>query len=1049
MTLKRLSLLFGLALLAPAATSWGQKASSWRVYKMADGLPEPSCGALTIGPNGRVLVRHVTRSSVSELDGYTLTVIAPPVPGTGRVYESPAGQLWTVGPQGLLEFKTGAWLVHPVREITAEFRASPPQSTHPVPLCPVRQGQVIFLLSDRLMEFNAEDPDRPRADVIRTVAQTRLARFSGMTVARDGGLWITGARGLAKVPGPARDLKSESEWREYVPPGSLEVMNLREAQEDDEGGVTMVAESTSNGQTTVVHFDGQRWAVVWIGSERIRYAWHGPGKTWWAATADSLVQIEEGRSELLGNEEISARQYLDVAVEPGGTFWLATSDGLFRYAPPAWRSPDPLQKITTLVQCVAEDSEGRLWFVAGGGLHLLLNEVHQEFPFPTTTERSLQATRALFPLRNGTLLLDLGNQLLQFQPDRRTFSAVSPAPTRGQLRPLGRLKDGSVCVQSSNASGSEPDYRLEVYDGTRFQPFPYPTPDRTFAGALTTLFAVQNGDLWLSGEQGVAWYHEKKWRTFSSADKTFPAGAFSFVELPDGKIWCATQDRIWEFDGRNWSAVRSGFDRINALLRTRDGSVWVASSSGLYRFFQGSWVENGTEEGLSSEDVREMHEDQRGRIWAATVRGLNRYYPEADPDAPQTRIQKLPDRESEIPEASVITLTFSGQDKWKSTPRNRLLYSHRLDEGDWSGFQEANTVSFADLSAGKHSFQVRAMDRNCNVDPKPVRVEFAVTVPWYRETRPLVIALVGLAVAIFFAALAFNRHRQLVRSYAAVELKVAERTRELEAAHRELLQNQKMKALGTLAAGIAHDFNNILSIIHGSAQIIEDNLENPDKVRTRLDRIKTVVAQGAGIATAMLGFSRGSDGQPSLCDLNAVVDDTIKLLGDRFLREVEVRFERAPNLPEVPASKDFIQQILLNFIFNAADAMNQHGRVILSTRPMDRLPAGMALVPAHTAAYVSVSVQDFGCGIPPENMLRIFEPFFTTKALSVRRGTGLGLSMAYELAKKMDAGLAVESFVGQGSTFTLILPVRELPAEAESPRPEFPAAPKPKPSVKP
>ncbi len=82
------------------------------------------------------------------------------------------------------------------------------------------------------------------------------------------------------------------------------------------------------------------------------------------------------------------------------------------------------------------------------------------------------------------------------------------------------------------------------------------------------------------------------------------------------------------------------------------------------------------------------------------------------------------------------------------------------------------------------------------------------------------------------------------------------------------------------------------------------------------------------------------------------------------------------------------------------------------------------LTPGAAAAYVSVSVQDFGCGIPPENLPRIFEPFFTTKALSARRGTGLGLSMVYELAKKMEAGLAVESVVDQGSTFTLILPVR-------------------------
>jgi signal transduction histidine kinase len=103
--------------------------------------------------------------------------------------------------------------------------------------------------------------------------------------------------------------------------------------------------------------------------------------------------------------------------------------------------------------------------------------------------------------------------------------------------------------------------------------------------------------------------------------------------------------------------------------------------------------------------------------------------------------------------------------------------------------------------------------------------------------------------------------------------------------------------------------------------------------------------------------------------------------------------------------------------------MTAQKQIVVSTQKLNRLPSDMVLAPAPARAHVSVSVRDTGCGIAPENLPRIFEPFFTTKALSTRRGTGLGLSMVYELAKKMGAGLAVESTVGRGSTFTLILPV--------------------------
>ena len=1029
MTPKGLILLLGATLLALAETSWGQKPPdwpvNWRVFRLADGLPESACISVALAPQGKVLARHTKTGSVSELDGYTVNVIPAPGPGNGRVYQSPGGQLWAVVADGLQEFKDGHWKLYAVPEIAAEFRARPPRLADPIPLCPARQGVVIILLPDRLLQFNAEDPDHPETEVLLTAARTRLENFSSMTLARDAGLWIAGTCGLLKVPGPVRNLKRETEWHDYLPPEPLSVHNLQEPHEEAEGVVTALAEAATNHQKMLVHFDGQHWTTEAVPMDKVRHAWCGVDKTCWAASVDSLSEWQEGRAEVVESEESSGRQYYDAAVEPGGAFWLAASDGLVRYAPLTWRSPAPARKLRALVHGLAGDDAGRLWFLSGTGLHVLQNDRDKEYPLPASISNNASAIRALFPLKDGTLFLEAGEQCLQFHPDRGTFSAIRRGPRAGSTKPLGLLKDGRLCVQTLSVGAPEQQYRLETFDGASFQPLSVPPPDPAPGSSLSTLFAAQNGDLWVSGDRGTACYHDQKWRTFASTDRSSPEAVVGFAELADGKIWCATADKVWAFDGRNWSAVRAGMDRINAFIGTRDGSLWVADESGLHRFFQGAWVENGTEEGLPGGGVREVCEDRRDRIWAGTTRGLSLYHPEADLDPPQTYVQPLTGREKNIPAGGTITLSFSGLDKWKYTSRQRLLYSCRLDGREWSPFQEDRSVPFTDLPAGKHYFQVRAMDRNCNIDPSPARLEFVVVLPWYKESRLVLIACAGLAVALFFAGLAFNRHRQLLRSYSEVEQKVAQRTRELELANRQLLHSQKMNALGTLAAGIAHDFNNILSIVKGSAQIIEDNLDNPQKVRTRVDRIKTVVEQGAGIVKAMLGFSRESGGQPALCDLNAILDDTVKLLGDRFLREVQLTLERAPDLPEVPCSKDLVQQVVLNFIFNAAESMTNRKQIILATRQMDRLPASLVLAPAAATRYAAISVRDYGSGISPETLPRIFEPFFTTKALSVRRGTGLGLSMVYELARKMEAGLAVESVVDQGSTFTLILPVRD------------------------
>ena len=1036
--LKRL--LLAAAVLALVENCLGQRGSNWRIYKLADGLPESSCISVTVSPQGKILARHANTAILTELDGYTATSITSPENARGRVYQSPGGQLWTAVPKGLQEYTEGLWRFRSVPQVGDAYPFSA-RVLDPVPLYPVRQGLVILMLQDSLLEFNGESPSRVHTVLLRSAAQSTIGEFAGMVASRDGGLWVTGARGLAKIPGPLRNLKPETPWQEFLPPASLQLRNLQAPHENEHEGITNVtalADTAAPSQKSIVEFDGQHWNVTSPTSEKLRQAWHGPDESRWAMRIDALLQWQPDRPGFVENEEISARQYYDVAVEPSGNFWLTTSDGLFRYAPVLWRIPVPLRTFNPPVRCLAADSDGRIWFVTGTRLCSLWKDQLRQYSMSGPAEFGLQS-RAIFILKSGVLLLAAqeaepgeADKLFKWNPQKNSLDVVETPG--GQFKALGMLKDGSLCVQISDTNDLTDAYSLAKYDGQNIEPLPEGRSAPSLGESLNVFYAARNGDLWLGGERGTACYRDSKWSGFATGDKSMPEHVLAFTELANGTIWCATSEQIWEFDGRNWSSTRRGFDRISSLLRSgRDSSVWVSSNSGLHRYSQqGAWIEYGVEEGLPSPSVRELCEDQRGQLWAATAHGLCLFHAEADFDPPRTSVQQANDTRKRLPENSIVNLTFSAQDKWKYTPPDRLLYSYRLDQHDWSEFSGANHVSLSDLPAGKHYFEVRSMDRNCNIDPNPAQLEFAIVLPWYKETRLVLISAAGVCAALFFAGLAFNRHRQLSRSYAEIEKKVTERTQQLEVANRELLHSQKMNALGTLAAGIAHDFNNILSIIKGSAQLIEDNLDKPDKIRTRADRIRTAVDQGAGIVKAMLGFSRDSGEAASFCNINTVVEDTLRLLGDRFLREVQVSFQPVHSLPEILTSSDFIQQILLNLIFNAAESMQRNPEIVLRTHLIEKLPSELVLLPESAPAYVGISVQDFGCGISMQNLQRIFEPFFTTKAFSTRRGTGLGLSMVYELAKRLGAGLAVDSAVDQGSTFTLFLPVRTVARKVET-----------------
>ncbi|HLX70446.1 MAG TPA: two-component regulator propeller domain-containing protein, partial [Verrucomicrobiae bacterium] len=679
------------AFLALAPSAWCQRYSDWRVYRASDGLAESACVSVSIGVDGKVLVKHLDAGSISVLDGYSIKSFQSPEVSRNRIYESPGGELWTAVAAGLEEFREHQWILHPIPEFATAFRGTVVAAIPPVPLQIVKQGRVLILLPDELLEFSVENPGQPRTTVLRTAKQTGLEKFVGMTVAADGGLWVSGQRGLAHLSGPLRDLRPDSEWQEYPAPGAFQAENFQQPFIDSDGnGVTCVADSSSGEQKLVAHFDGRNWTAQPIGTEKIRGAWRGPEGNTWVVTVNAVLQIDNSPAAAAEVEEISAGRYFDVAVETNGVFWIASADGLLRYSPPLWKSPRAVQRLNAPVLSLTEDSASRLWFVSGGLLNSLTNGQLQEHALPPAFHRILQSIRVLWPLKNGDLLVDTGEQLYQFHPGG---DALNPLPaSRGERQhTLGVFRDGSVAIQSTDNSGQVSHF--EKYDGTTLRPFPSPPPDCQ----ASTFLETQNGDLWLGSDEGPLWYHGKKWQSFG---KNAVTGAIvSFVETSDRKVWCGTSDSIWELNGENWATIHTNFDGINNMLRTRDGNIWVASYSGLYRYTQGAWIENSIEEGLPGSTVRQIYEDHSGRLWAGTARGLALFHPEADSEAPRTQIHKQPD-EATVPQSDIIALIFVGEDRWRYASRERLLYSYRLDQYDWTQFRELNEVRYSDLPPG-------------------------------------------------------------------------------------------------------------------------------------------------------------------------------------------------------------------------------------------------------------------------------------------------------------------------------------------------------------
>jgi len=237
---------------------------------------------------------------------------------------------------------------------------------------------------------------------------------------------------------------------------------------------------------------------------------------------------------------------------------------------------------------------------------------------------------------------------------------------------------------------------------------------------------------------------------------------------------------------------------------------------------------------------------------------------------------------------------------------------------------------------------------------------------------------------------------------------------EADQLRQQLIQAQRLSSVGALASSVAHEFNNILTTIINYAKIGLKAEDDPQARTQALEKILKGSQRAASIISSMLGFARNNSSQRELTDIVHLAEDVLVLAEKDLTKhriQVETKFAGRPKAPVVPGQ---IEQILLNLVINARQAMPRGGRLRLEVRENPR------------TQMIEIKVSDSGVGIPPEQLRLIFEPFYTTKQPDEHGsgGTGLGLSVCRQIIEQHQGRIRVESLVGKGSTFTVKLPLQ-------------------------
>jgi PAS domain S-box-containing protein len=252
---------------------------------------------------------------------------------------------------------------------------------------------------------------------------------------------------------------------------------------------------------------------------------------------------------------------------------------------------------------------------------------------------------------------------------------------------------------------------------------------------------------------------------------------------------------------------------------------------------------------------------------------------------------------------------------------------------------------------------------------------------------------------------------------------------ERKALETQLQQSRKMEAVGRLAGGIAHDFNNLLTIISGYTEMALSRPQLPSEAHADIERIENASARAAALVRQLLAFSRKQVLQPKILDLNKIVLNLDSLLRRLMDERIEMVTRVKDDLGKVKADPAQVEQVIMNLVVNARDAMPEGGRLVVETCNAD-LDANYAVdhVSVRPGRYVMLAVSDTGVGMDRQTVAHIFEPFFTTKESG--RGTGLGLSTVYGIVKQSGGYIWVYSEPGKGSTFKVYLPRVDEVAEA-------------------
>ncbi|MEO8031656.1 MAG: two-component regulator propeller domain-containing protein [Gemmatimonadota bacterium] len=1040
-------------------------AQSWSVH---DGLPDSRLTAVLVSQEGFLWIG--TRKGLARFDGdrfRTYTHVDYPLLPSDEILalaQDSSGTIWIGTQSGLAVYRLGRFAPIEMPESLRNLKI--------VSLLAMPGRGVVVGTTDRVFTIGQADrvpaltaPEAAQA-LVRTrtgevwalsrslyqlgsggfhpdTSFTALQNERALTIDSTGGLWVSDYSHLA-----VRRPTAIGRTYQAIPDDSgLPAGSIRALATATDGAVWVAVDGAG-----VYRWDNHRFLKVApldsVAAGAVRVLTPAADGSMWIGSLTGLTHVWPTRFNTYRTGTNLARDYVwQLRPVQDGSIWLATNeagpsrlvDG--KLSPVPSRTPFPPRLVSALTQT----SDGSIWLAfRGGGLGRYLNgDFTYEAPLAGPTSLEI---RSILQDRHGTIWLGTSQGLYRREGSTFRLQTGVDGPSNPDIYVLRESGNGELWIGASNS--------LTRRDSLgQFHAVVRPT-DGTLAGIEDL---QPDGDrLWIAtARDGIALYTGGRLTVFS----TIVPGVLREAHrvLPDGLgfLWVTSNQGLQRLRIRDLLLIAAGpgsplfledFDRDDGLITAEFNSTGGAAGS----------------------------QTADGRLWFPSPVGVVEVDPSrfmADTAAPRAVIDQVLIDDREVNDDAMDQLNLRGgrltirYTVVSSIKGQGVRFRYRLSPADqgWIDAGPLREAVYQMLPSGPYTFAVQAGSGGNQWSGAAATLQFTLAPRLYE--RSWFLGLMATLLAVIGAGSYRWRTGRLVRQSRRLEDQVAERTGELRASRdqlefrvaerteqlrerteqlemelaqrtrleRQLVEAQQLESVGRLAGGVAHDINNLMTAVLGYAQLIEEAAHDRPGLCEDAQQIRLAAERAAGVSQQLLAFGRRQIFNPQILS----VDDIVLALDPMLRRIVGASIEivtlPAEALHHVKVDRVQIEQVIINLVANARDAMPSGGKLWLETRdltlPVDTMISGVEVA---AGSYVQLTVRDGGTGISPEHLPHIFEPFFTTK--EVGKGSGMGLATSYGIIKQSGGTIVIESTPGLGSTFRILLPRTLEPSD------EVPAA---------